>query len=906
MAIRINLSLAELNRQYTVFERDQVLSDVQLNGVTDYLNDQDRLSRLLLLGVGVHGGLRVSGTKTTLTVGRGVGVTTDADVLWLDKAVRFSRFCKYDETAPRYDPFYDGDAMRPVFELVADGTDAPNAGPLSDFPQPLDDMVVVLFMESALHDPDLCVGNDCDNLGKNAIDTQRVLLVAPDVAQILDRAAPETASTVARSLPDLFADRPNMNMGVPTPATFFQRFADVCDTTIKRFLDFAAQFHTRFAALSAELFGPNPTNTWSKTLTDQLAALKAGPGVLFLYDLLKDLVDTGNELREVLLTDDTMLCPDAGAFPKHLLLGRVSKPALNRTPSYTSPLVGHGGDKGEHARLLARKLGTLIATFKDPGVGLIRVTPSRTEAAPLEERAIPRYYQVDPANPIEQRWNYRLAKRNAGASNLGYNAELYGAPPQVREPLAVQFARNDFFRVEGHIGFKVAVAVGTIEARIKFRSLPFVVRAVLLGTDANKVVVKPPTRFTDLDRLHYLLRADVANHLTDLGKFNDTFKQQFDAGLARNELPTDKNIAGTASTHFTNVKTTVAGVQPAMAAKIYADYRARADWPAFYGTTVGSVSGFKADLGEYVRTDIATPFDTVAVNNHPAWLVWLDQLIADRNAREDSKLLFDKFLAEHPAFEHLGGVPRGGTLVLLYDESGTVVADGALPYAWRETAEEEPKDLPDLKRPDFKPPVIIDRAVAIKLPANQLLDKEFTIFKTDNDQKWTKAIDDKVTATLGVGKSYFQFFQDTAKALVPVLTPKTAVRDSAVFPTDLLGVKLEEVNRNIAEIDQIRAIIARPDLPEDQQKLAVDHLATTQMNLANAVAGTMKYIADAKVDVGTDTAGGRGVAVLAAGVGQISDAKAKAQLQAGLAPLANTPNPAHHVVVGNLNKLIIR
>src|SRR6476646_10342112 len=127
MAIRINVSLAELNRQYTVFERNQVLSDVQLNGVTDYLNDQDRLSRLLLLGVGVHGGLRVSGTKTAVTVTKGVGVTTDADVLWLDKAVTFSRFRKYGETAPRYDPFYDGDVMRPVFELVADGADAPDA-----------------------------------------------------------------------------------------------------------------------------------------------------------------------------------------------------------------------------------------------------------------------------------------------------------------------------------------------------------------------------------------------------------------------------------------------------------------------------------------------------------------------------------------------------------------------------------------------------------------------------------------------------------------------------------------------------------------------------------------------------------------------------------------------------------
>ena len=156
MAIRINLSLAELNRQYTVFERNQVLSDVQLNGVTEYLNDQDRLSRLLLLGVGVHGGLRVFQTKSAISVTKGVGVTTDADLLWLDDTVTFSRFRKYDETAPRYDPFYDGETMREVFELIPDG--AEDAEPLTEFPQNLDDLVVVLFMESHLDDPDCASG----------------------------------------------------------------------------------------------------------------------------------------------------------------------------------------------------------------------------------------------------------------------------------------------------------------------------------------------------------------------------------------------------------------------------------------------------------------------------------------------------------------------------------------------------------------------------------------------------------------------------------------------------------------------------------------------------------------------------------------------------------------------------
>ena len=42
--------------------------------------------------------------------------------------------------------------------------------------------------------------------------------------------------------------------------------------------------------------------------------------------------------------------------------------------------------------------------------------------------------------------------------------------------------------------------------------------------------------------------------------------------------------------------------------------------------------------------------------------------------------LFSNFAAKHPGLEHLGGAPRGGTFVLVYDDEGVIVADFALPY----------------------------------------------------------------------------------------------------------------------------------------------------------------------------------------------------------------------------------
>ena len=41
-------SLKQIPAEYTVFEKDQLLTHAQLNGVAQYLDDQSRLSRISL------------------------------------------------------------------------------------------------------------------------------------------------------------------------------------------------------------------------------------------------------------------------------------------------------------------------------------------------------------------------------------------------------------------------------------------------------------------------------------------------------------------------------------------------------------------------------------------------------------------------------------------------------------------------------------------------------------------------------------------------------------------------------------------------------------------------------------------------------------------------------------------
>ena len=60
MATRQMLKLDVLNFEYQAFRENQLLTHQQLNDVIEFFEDQDRLTRTCLLGVGIVCGLRIS------------------------------------------------------------------------------------------------------------------------------------------------------------------------------------------------------------------------------------------------------------------------------------------------------------------------------------------------------------------------------------------------------------------------------------------------------------------------------------------------------------------------------------------------------------------------------------------------------------------------------------------------------------------------------------------------------------------------------------------------------------------------------------------------------------------------------------------------------------------------------
>ena len=327
--LKIIRRLDAVTTDYAVFERDQVLSETQLNSVVEYLDDQSRLTRTQLLGIGIVGGLWPTVGKEQIVVGKGVGVTSDGDLIGWPADTAFDRWLPYDESAPAYEPFYVDGKMLPLIELLT--TDDKRDGkPLTDIADRLKQMVAVAFMESYENDPDLCTGGDCDNRGRTARNTQRLLLIDREIAEkIRLTAALPTGADVARLLPRVAATRADLGTGAGDKVTiasaeaFAAVYRNAGNATLAALIDAISSMNKALDGRWPDDL-PSPA-AWAARLKD--IAGKMAPaqlGIQYYHAFAKDLVATWGDLRAALFADNAVLCPSVNAFPKHLLLGALA------------------------------------------------------------------------------------------------------------------------------------------------------------------------------------------------------------------------------------------------------------------------------------------------------------------------------------------------------------------------------------------------------------------------------------------------------------------------------------------------------------------------------------------------------------------------------------------------------
>ena len=100
-----------INKKYPVFEANQVLSNKHLNGLVAYLEEQDRVSRTCLLGMGIVCGLEVelSSSEDELTINSGTALSSLGFLIKFEKTT-FTHFKDADISENFISPVFLGSA----------------------------------------------------------------------------------------------------------------------------------------------------------------------------------------------------------------------------------------------------------------------------------------------------------------------------------------------------------------------------------------------------------------------------------------------------------------------------------------------------------------------------------------------------------------------------------------------------------------------------------------------------------------------------------------------------------------------------------------------------------------------------------------------------------------------------
>ncbi|WP_437823686.1 PKD domain-containing protein [Tenacibaculum mesophilum] len=531
-----NLKLREITTEYSKFNANQVLTETQLNTFIDYFEDQNRLSRLGLSGVGIACGFQVTPKFTTdktavssIEITQGAAVTTDGDLIqFFDlikeniKSKKFSFYKKFEDTDGKYERFRNTQKKQyNLWELHSEENESHT--PLIEFPE-IQKMAVLLYLEQYSNEDVLCNKLTCDNQGIEQINKLRVLLIS-----IEDLEAIASKDTI-------FLKHNWYKINDELPVVKVKRVV-LNEKNTKTFSELKAQFDSviKDKSISVDLIDGFDT-IFSKfqksSITTKIKALfNYSPFAIpldfqYRYDVIKDLVDTYNEIKELLLHINVNCCPNIGAFPKHVMLGKLEKetayPEL-RHRLYKSTIVGHENENLQKIQLLINRAIAISSNYigKTKSEDVV-ITPSKAYT-PLSDKAIPFYYNV--SSQFLKNWDFNKTKNYRDNQNLSYQKENLKKSEAIQNPLSYNIDNNDFYRIEGHQGKMYREALEKILDDKKKYGLNFDVKTLSINTTKQNININNyECEFEDLKMLLNAWRAEQNCILSEVSKTFSAFK----------------------------------------------------------------------------------------------------------------------------------------------------------------------------------------------------------------------------------------------------------------------------------------------------------------------------------------------------------------------------------------------
>jgi hypothetical protein len=537
---------------YPDFVPDQLLTSEHLNQLFNYLDEQGKITRTNLIGIGIVCGLEVktNADGSSITITKGCGVTSEGYLISVPE-LSYSSTLPFNAVQDRiYEKFVNGKVPR--FELlelkqsaVEDGTTALSASSLTN-------KVVMIYVEILEEGAKNCNPNSCDDKGVNVSISYRPLLIDKEDADSLGEGSLPIG---IQSLPDLKMKRFDVQAtALKDSAAIFTAYQKVLDAEfLKGAEEVLTQTFNAFSSVLVDIFNVNPFQGLASAFKFLHDGSINGTQLLnlqYYYDLFSDLILAYTELRERGAGFIGSCCPDSGLFPQHLLLDRALPESGSLNSAYRhyfipSPILQEKAAAVKELRSLFRRLVLLVDNFSVPPVnsvfdaaGLkrvkeekIRITPSKFGESALSDRAIPYYYKLSEENDnLLHHWSFKKSVAGLAHKNLSYQSSQYNrGDEEVLKPLLYDLEPYNFLRIEGHLGRPYVEVLRSIILQKRQNRLPFEVIALSTDVVALRTQIRslssrtvatelvsnntgqdqPRCQFQDLESLYDALAAEL-------------------------------------------------------------------------------------------------------------------------------------------------------------------------------------------------------------------------------------------------------------------------------------------------------------------------------------------------------------------------------------------------------------
>lgn len=506
MATKQELQLGTLNLEYSRFVKDQVLTEVQLNEIIDFFEDQHRITRTCLIGTGIVCGLHLKRNAKSVSLSEGVAVTTDGDLFKMS-STNYKYFAEYIQPDEgKYDPFYykqgTGEKAVKLYQLLTDDEKAKITSAevfnVEDLDSKITNWVGMLYLEYYLKSPEKCTPTNCDNLGRRQVAKPMVLLISKsDMDKVVQLDTGEVigddiylkyyeAYEKYFTFPVIRPKRVILNdTNTLQTNTLAGAYFNAAKDGSSALADAILKLYDAFKFLIDRDHSVNIGNLINK-LTANLNAASNALYAQYTYDFYKDVIVAYNELRDKIYSVAFECIPNLYAFPKHIMLGEPNinygpRPPKYRHQFYPSTAVSEHKHEVNEAIGMLDRLELMVLNFNPAAVDAIKITPSLDYNKPLGNRAIPFYYNNFAL--LSQTWNYQKALKATDKLNLSYNANLYPQPinDETLNPLDYSIDEYNFFRIEGHIGKDYKTALSQLDDLKSRKGVPIDIVAVRLG-----------------------------------------------------------------------------------------------------------------------------------------------------------------------------------------------------------------------------------------------------------------------------------------------------------------------------------------------------------------------------------------------------------------------------------------